>query len=219
VRVVLADDAVLLREGLARLLTEHQIEVTTVDNATVLIHEVRRTSPDAVIVDIRMPPTHTDEGLVAARQLRDEWPQLGVLVLSQYLESHYATALLGDTPAHIGYLLKDRVTHIGVLVDALNRVVAGECVIDPTIVSTLLHRPRRQSPLDALSQKEQDVLAAMAEGRSNAAISAHLHMGPKTVESHVRSILQKLDIPDEPAHNRRVVAVLRYLQASGSASD
>lgn len=216
-RVVLADDAVLLREGLARLLTENGVEVvSSTDDARVLDREVQRTSPDAVIVDIRMPPTHTDEGLVAARDLRAKWPNLGVLVLSQYLESHYATSLLGDTPAHIGYLLKDRITHVGVLVDALHRVVAGECVIDPTIVSTLLRRPRESDPLDALSQRERHVLAVMAEGRSNAAIAEHLHLSQKTVESHVHQILQKLDIHDLPADNRRVLAVLRYLQGGAA---
>jgi DNA-binding NarL/FixJ family response regulator len=213
-RVVLADDAVLLREGIARLLAENDIEVVaTADDAMVLLREVRRTSPDAVVVDIRMPPSYTDEGLVAARELRASWPHLGVLVLSQYLESHYATSLLGEAPAHVGYLLKERVTHVGVLVDALHRVVEGECVIDPTIVSTLLRRPREVGPLEALSDRERDVLAVMAEGRSNAAIAERLHLSEKTVESHVRQILQKLDIHDLPSDNRRVRAVLRYLQA------
>jgi len=214
-RVVIADDSLLLREGLARLLRDSDATfdvVGTADNATILAHEVSKTEPDAVIVDIRMPPSYTDEGLTAARILHAQRPRLGVLVLSQYLESYYATTLLNDAPEHVGYLLKDRISHIGVLVDALNRVVAGECVIDPTIVSTLLRRPREQGPLQRLSQREQDVLALMAEGRSNAGIAKHIGLSEKTVETYVRQIMQKLDLRDSPQDNRRVLAVLEYLR-------
>lgn len=213
-KVVIADDSLLLREGLARLLQEGGVDVVgTAANATLLHQTVREHAPDAVVIDIRMPPTHTDEGLVAAQQLHTEQPGLGVLVLSQYLESHYAMSLLGDAPAHVGYLLKDRVTRLGVLVDALERVTAGECVIDPTIVSTLLRRPRPLDPTRRLSERERDVLAVMAEGRSNAAIAERLVLSEKTVESHVRHIMLKLQLNDSPDDNRRVLAVLQYLRA------
>jgi len=214
-RVVIADDSLLLREGLARLLADSDAGVDvvgTADNATMLAREVDRSDPDAVIVDIRMPPTHTDEGLTAARTLHTERPSLGILVLSQYLESHYAVTLLTDAPEHVGYLLKDRFSHIGVLVDALNRVVAGECVIDPTIVSTLLRRPRDNGPLERLSEREREVLALMAEGRSNAGIAEHVGLSDKTVETYVRQIMQKLDLHNSPQDNRRVLAVLEYLR-------
>lgn len=217
-KVVIADDSLLLREGLARLLTDNGVDVVgTADNATVLMEEVARTAPDAVIVDIRMPPTQTDEGLRAARDLHAARPTLGVLVLSQYLESHYATGLLEEVPGHIGYLLKDRVSHLGVLLDALERVVAGECVVDPTIVSTVLRRPRGHGPLEALSAREREVLAIVAEGRTNAAIAQRLFLSEKTVEANVRTILQKLDVRESPADNRRVLAVLRYLSSDGQA--
>jgi DNA-binding NarL/FixJ family response regulator len=218
VRVVIADDSLLLRDGLARLLTGSGVDVVgTADNATVLLDEVVRTEPDAVIVDIRMPPTHTDEGLRAARDLHAGRPALGVLVLSQYLESHYATSLLEEVPGHIGYLLKDRVSHLGVLLDALERVIAGECVVDPTIVTAVLRRPRVPGPLERLSSREREVLAIMAEGRTNAAIARQLFLSEKTVEANVRSILQKLDVRESPADNRRVLAVLRYLSADHPA--
>jgi DNA-binding NarL/FixJ family response regulator len=218
VKVVIADDSLLLRDGLARLLTDSGVDVVgTADNATVLMDEVARTEPDAVIVDIRMPPTHTDEGLRAARDLHAGRPALGVLVLSQYLESHYATGLLEEVPGHIGYLLKDRVSHLGVLLDALERVIAGECVVDPTIVSTVLRRPRAPGPLETLSAREREVLAIMAEGRTNVAIAQRLFLSEKTVEANVRSILQKLDVRESPADNRRVLAVLRYLSSDRPA--
>ncbi|WP_456826475.1 LuxR C-terminal-related transcriptional regulator [Cellulomonas sp. P5_E12] len=217
-KVIIADDSLLLREGLAKLLTDSGVDVVgTADNATVLMHEVARTEPDAVIVDIRMPPTHTDEGLRAARDLHATRPELGVLVLSQYLESHYATSLLEEVPGHIGYLLKDRVSHLGVLLDALRRVVAGECVVDPTIVSTLLRRPRHPGPLETLSAREREVLAIMAEGRSNAAIADQLFLSEKTVEANVRTMLRKLDLHESAGDNRRVLAVLHYLRSDHPA--
>ncbi len=212
-RVVVADDSLLLREGLARLLRDSGVEVAgTADNATLLHQQVQAHEPDAVVVDIRMPPTHTDEGLAAARTLHAERPQMGILVLSQYLESEYAASLLTDAPEHLGYLLKDRVSRLGVLLDALERVVAGECVVDPTIVSTLLRRPRDAGPLDQLSERERTVLALIAEGRSNAAIAARVSLSEKTVESNIRQILQKLGIHESPDTNRRVLAVLQYLR-------
>lgn len=212
-RIAIADDAMIVREGLARLLAEVGFEVVaTVGDPPALVAAVQRETPDAVVLDIRMPPTHTDEGITLARALRAEHPRLGVLVLSQFLESHYASTLLEDAPEHTGYLLKDRVSEVGVLADALRRVVAGECVIDPTIVSRLLRRPRVSNDLDRLTARERDVLAMMAEGRSNSAIADQLVLGPRTVEAHVRQIMQKLDLPQSADDHRRVLAVLRYLQ-------
>ncbi|MFI6493694.1 LuxR C-terminal-related transcriptional regulator [Streptomyces sp. NPDC050564] len=172
------------------------------------------TAPDAVIVDIKMPPTYTDEGLVAAQRIRSMHPAMGVLVLSQYLEAHYAMRLLSNAPQHLGYLLKERVSDIVLLVDALHRVIEGECVIDPTIVTTLMRRPHDPSPLAGLTPRELEVLALMAEGRSNTAIAENLLMSPKTLEAHVRQILQKLNLHQSPNDHRRVLAVLKYLQAA-----
>jgi DNA-binding NarL/FixJ family response regulator len=221
-RVALADDTMIVREGLARLLAEAGCEVVATCatgpellRAVADAHDAGDPRVDAAVVDIRMPPTYTDEGLTTARELRRRHPGLGVLVLSQHLESHYATELLEGAPEGLGYLLKDRVADIAVLVDALHRVVEGECVVDPTIVTRLLRRPRGRSPLDALSEREQEVLAVMAEGRSNGAIASVLGMGPKTVETHVRQILIKLDLGPSPDDHRRVLAVLRFLQADG----
>lgn len=212
-RIAIADDAMIVREGLARLLSEAGCEVVaTVGDPTALVAATQHADPDAVVVDIRMPPTHTDEGIAVAHTLRAVRPRLGILVLSQFLESHYASTLLQDAPEHTGYLLKDRVSEVGVLVDALRRVVAGECVIDPTIVSRLLRRPRVTSDLDRLTGRERDVLAMMAEGRSNSAIAEQLMLGSRTVEAHVRQIMQKLDLPQSADDHRRVLAVLRYLQ-------
>ena len=217
-RVAIADDSMIVREGLALLLADagHEV-VATADSADGLLREVV-THPDldAVLVDIRMPPTHTDEGIAMARQLRERYPRLGVLVLSQYLESHYATSLLTDAPEHAGYLLKDRVSDVAVLVDALRRVVEGECVVDPTIVARLMRPRTTSSPLDRLTQREREVLALMAEGRSNAAIAQQLTMGDRTLEAHVRQIFQKLDLPPSADDHRRVLAVVRYLQTQSS---
>jgi DNA-binding NarL/FixJ family response regulator len=206
----------IVREGLARLLSDSVCEVVaTATGPDQLLAIVDATpSLDAVVLDVRMPPTHTTEGITLAHRLREKHPRLGVLVLSQYLESHYASLLLQDAPEHTGYLLKDRLTEVGVLVDALRRVSAGECVIDPTIISRLLRRPRTTKDLDRLTARERDVLAMMAEGRSNAAIAERLVLGPRTVEAHVRHILQKLDFPESREDHRRVLAVLRYLQQS-----
>ncbi|GAA5023500.1 response regulator transcription factor [Streptomyces siamensis] len=212
---MIADDSMLIRDGLARLLSEAGCEVVgTADNTATLMRELDSAAPDAVIVDIKMPPTYTDEGLVAARTLRSLDPGMGVLVLSQYLEAHYAMRLISEAPEHLGYLLKERVSDIALLVDALRRVVEGECVIDPTIVTTLMRRPRRPDVLSGLTARELQVLALMAEGRSNVAISGTLSMSPKTLEAHVRQILQKLNLHQSPDDHRRVLAVLKYLQAA-----
>jgi DNA-binding NarL/FixJ family response regulator len=212
-RVVIADDAVLIRSGLVVLLREAGIEpVGEAGDVVELMHLVRTTEPDAAIVDIRMPPSHTDEGIRAAAEIRREHPGVGVLVLSQYTESTYALRLVEQSPEGVGYLLKDRVTHGGVLADALRRVVSGECLVDPTIVTRLLARARQHNPLDQLTEREREVLALMAEGRSNGAICGVLHLSPKTVETHVSRVFSKLGLAEQPHGHRRVLAVLVYLR-------
>ena len=212
-KVVIADDAALLRQGLARLVEDAGFDVVAaVANADQLLREVAIQRPDAVIVDIKMPPTHTDEGLVAARTIRRDQPRTAILVLSQYLEPEWAMRLITEVPEGVGYLLKDRVSDVAVIVDALRRLAVGECVIDPTIVSTLLRKPRDRGPLDALSERERNVLALMAEGRSNTAIAERLAISPRTLEAHIRQVFQKLDIAESPDDHRRVLAVLRYLR-------
>jgi DNA-binding NarL/FixJ family response regulator len=210
---VVADDAMIVREGLARLLVDAGFEVVaTVGNAAALLRAVDEQRPDAVVVDIRMPPTQTDEGLTAAGAIRDSHPGTAVLVLSAHLETHYAMRLMADSPEHMGYLLKDRVTDMTVFADALRRLVDGECVVDPSIVARLMSRPREADPLRRLTGREREVLALMAEGRSNSAIAEQLFLGAKTVEAHVRQILQKLHLEQSPDDHRRVLAVLQYLQ-------
>ena len=169
--------------------------------------------PDVAIVDIKMPPTYTDEGLVAAEQIRACHPQVGVLVLSQYLESRYATRLLEHHPEAVGYLLKERVSDIAVLADAIRRIHEGECVLDPTIVARLIRRPRRRGPLDELTGREREVLALIAEGRSNQAIAGLLVLSPKTVEAHVGRVFAKLGLDESPDYHRRVLAVLAFLRS------
>jgi serine/threonine-protein kinase len=215
VRVVIAEDELLLRQGVARLLEDTGIEVVaTVETAEALLESVARTKPDVALVDVRMPPTQRDEGIVAAREIRATFPGTGVLVLSHYLESTYALRLLEDQPGRCGYLLKERVSDVAVLVDALGRIAEGECVIDPTIVRQLLRKPRDSGPLDTLTERERDVLAAMAEGYSNEAIAQRLYLAPKTVEANIHRVLQKLDIGGSPDSNRRVLAVLTYLRSA-----
>jgi DNA-binding NarL/FixJ family response regulator len=212
-RVVVADDSTLLREGLARLLADAGFDVVgKAENASELMRRVGSTRPDVAIIDIKMPPTHTDEGIAAAQEIRRDHPTIGVLVLSQYLESRYAMQLLEEAPERVGYLLKERVSNIAVLADALKRISEGECVIDPTIVSRLVHRRRAKGLLDELTKREREVLGLMAEGRSNGAICQTLFLSPKTVEANVRQIFQKLGLQQSPDNHRRVLAVLAYLR-------
>lgn len=212
-RVVVADDVMLTREGIVRLLTDAGIEVVAeAEDADELLRHVRSTNPDVALVDIRMPPTHTDEGIVAARTIRAEHPEIGVLVLSHYVEPSYAMRLIEDHPERIGYLLKDRVFDIAVVVDALRRIVDGETVIDPTIVSRLVGRRRREDPLAALTDREREVLGLIAEGMSNRAVAARLYITERTVEAHVTQIFQKLGLGESPDQHRRVLAVLEFLR-------
>jgi DNA-binding NarL/FixJ family response regulator len=212
-RVVIADDEVLLREGLERLLLEAGFEVVgKVGTAEELLRKVELARPDLAIVDIRMPPTNTDEGIVAAQKIRDAHPEVAVLVLSHHLESRYAMRLIEQHPGGAGYLLKQRVSNLGVLTDALGRLREGECVVDPTIVARLFKRARPARQLAELTAREREVLALMAEGRSNKAISARLFLSPKTVEAHVKHIFTKLELDESPDDHRRVLAVLAYLR-------
>lgn len=212
-RVVIAEDMALLRQGLARLLTDAGFEVAGgAGDADELLELVARSQPDAALIDIKMPPTHTDEGLRAAAAIRARYPKTAVLLLSSYLEARYAEALLTDHPAGSGYLLKDRVYDAAVLGDALRRVSTGECVIDPEIISQLLRRGRERNPLDTLTDRERQILSLMAQGYSNDAICNQLVISRRTVESHVSSVFAKLDIAESPDSSRRVLAVLAYLQ-------
>jgi DNA-binding NarL/FixJ family response regulator len=213
-RVVIADDAVLFREGLARVLQAAGIQVAAqVGDAEQLLVRVRADPPAAVVVDIRMPPTHTREGLDAAQRIRAEHPEVGVLVLSQYVEPHHAIQLLQDGASGVGYLLKDRVADVNEVIDAVRRVAAGGSVIDPEVVSQLVSRRRTHDPIQELSERERQVLALMAEGRSNQAIGERLFLSPKTVEAHVHSIFTRLDLHPAPDDHRRVLAVLAFLRA------
>jgi DNA-binding NarL/FixJ family response regulator len=212
-RVVIADDSLLLREGVSRLLAEAGFEVVgQAGNADELLHEVAESNPDVAIVDIRMPPTHTDEGLRVARELRSRYPTLGVLVLSQYVRPSYAFELLADDASGVGYLLKDRVSDLNELSDAVRRVGDGGSVLDPSVVAQLVGRRRPgDDPIDDLSEREREVLALMAEGRSNRAIAERLFITERTVEKHVKNILMKLRISATQDDHRRVLAVLAYL--------
>lgn len=213
-RVVVADDSLLTREGIVHLLTESGVDVVgQAESAEQLEDQVRRHIPDVAVVDIKMPPTHTDEGLVAAERIRAEQPAVGVLVLSQYVEAAYAMRLLETHPESVGYLLKDRLFAASVLVDAIRRVHEGESVVDPTIISNLLGKQRRAGPLDALSVREREVLALVAEGLSNKAIAARLFVTERTVEAHVTQIFLKLGLDEDPESHRRVLAVLTFLRA------
>ncbi|HWE65351.1 MAG TPA: response regulator transcription factor [Acidimicrobiales bacterium] len=213
-RVVIADDSVLLREGIARLLQDAGFDVVAqVADASALLKTMERQQPDIVVVDVRMPPTFTDEGLRAALVIRRQWPDVAVLVLSQYVEERYATELLAGSTRGVGYLLKDRVADIDEFIDALQRVAAGGTALDPEVVSQLLARSRRVDPLATLTAREQDVMRLMAEGRSNVAIAEALVVSSGAVEKHVSNIFLKLDLSPDDQDHRRVLAVLQFLES------
>jgi serine/threonine-protein kinase len=215
VRAVVADDTLLTREGVVALLTSGGVDVVgQAGDATTLMNHVRVYRPDVCVVDIRMPPTHTDEGIVAAAAIRSEFPDTGVLVLSQYIESAYALRLIQDQPEGIGYILKERIFSGDVLIDSLRRVAEAETVIDPTIVARLLHKRRTDDPVQALSEREHAVLALVAEGLTNQGISRRLFITDRTVEAHVRQIFTKLGLDESSESNRRVLAVLTYLRSA-----
>lgn len=213
-RVVIAEDLTLLRDGLARLLRAHDFDVVAeVGDPVALARALDEQAPtDVVIMDVRMPPTFTNEGLVAAIEARAKRPGLPVLVLSQYVEQLYARELMQDSTEGVGYLLKDRVSDVQMFVDAVRRVAAGGTVLDPKVVEALLSRHQRQAPLARLSAREREVMTLIAEGRSNAAIAATMFITGKAVDKHINSIFTKLDLPLDADDNRRVLAVLRYLQ-------
>jgi DNA-binding NarL/FixJ family response regulator len=213
-RVVIAEDSALLREGLVRLLEDRGYEVAAaVGDASSLLAAVAEHHPDVVVTDIRMPPAHTDEGLRAAAELRKHHPEIGVLVLSQYIETTYATALLAGNAGGVGYLLKDRVADAAEFAGALERVAAGGTALDPEVVTKLMRASRQTGGLGGLTPREREVLVLMAEGRSNAAIAAAMVISSGAVEKHVASIFGKLGLPSSEADNRRVLAVLQYLRA------
>jgi len=211
-RVVIAEDSVLLREGLQRLLADAGFDVVdTCGDAETFLRSVEAHRPDLVVVDVRMPPTFTDEGVRAALVVRSEHPETAVLVLSQYVEENYATELVAGRSRGVGYLLKDRVADVGDFVEALRRVAAGGTALDPEVVAQLLSRARRRDPLERLTPREAQVLGLMAEGRSNTAIAAALVVTEGAVEKHVSSIFSKLDLPPTDTDHRRVLAVLRWV--------
>ena len=212
-RIVIAEDSVLLRAGLTRILADAGEDiVATVGDADELLRVVRLHHPDLAIVDVRMPPTHTDDGLRAALQIRAELPDIGLLVLSQYVEAQYATELLGANTSAIGYLLKDRIADIGEFLGAVRRVAEGATVLDPEVVAQLLARSRQRDPLERLTAREREVLELMAEGRTNTAIARTLVVSDKAVEKHVGNIFTKLDLPPAADDHRRVLAVLQWVK-------
>ncbi len=215
-RVVVADDSTLLREGLVRLLEEAGLEVVgQAGDAEELLRKVRAHKPDVAVVDVRMPPTHTDEGLRAAREIRAELPEVSVLVLSQHVEVAYARELLAESAEGLGYLLKDRVADVDALTDAVRRVGEGGSALDPEVVSQMLGRRRNDDPLEQLTPREREVLGLMAEGRSNGAIAAELVVTERAVEKHVTGIFSKLELGSSSEDHRRVLAVLHFLDQPG----
>ena len=215
-RVVVAEDLALLRDGLTRILQAHDFDVVdSVDNAPSLVRALRRPDVDLAVVDVRMPPTQTGEGLVAAIEARRERPGFPVLVLSQYVETLYARELLASGEGAVGYLLKDRVADVARFIETVRQVAAGGTVLDPHVVSSMLTRAERQQPVQRLTEREREVLALMAEGRSNAAIAGQLFVSEKAIGKHTSSIFTKLDLPPAEDDNRRVLAVLAWLEGAG----
>lgn len=210
-RIVIAEDAAILRDGMTALLTMRGHEAVAVGDAEALFAKIHQQRPDVAVVDIRMPPSYTDEGLRAALRLRKEFPDLGVLLFSQHIEVRYATELLDGLSDRVGYLLKERVADIDDFIEALDRVAQGGTALDPEVVTQLLGASRRRESLNRLTHREREVLASMAEGRTNAAIAAALVVSERAVEKHVTTIFTKLDLPPSDADHRRVLAVLRYL--------
>jgi DNA-binding NarL/FixJ family response regulator len=214
VRIVIAEDSALLRDGLTRLLTDHgHVVVGAIDDAVGLMQLVEREDAQLVVLDVRMPPTHTDEGIRAALELRSQWPELPIVVLSQYVEENYASELLARDLGGVGYVLKDHVTDVAQFVQTVDRVAQGGTAVDPEVVSQLLARTRRQRPIAELTPREREVLGLMAEGRSNIAIAEELVITQRAVEKHVKNIFQKLRLTPADTDHRRVLAVLRYLEA------
>jgi len=214
VRIVIAEDSALLRDGLTRLLTDHgHVVVGAIDDAVGLIQLVEREDAELVVLDVRMPPTHTDEGIRAALELRSQWPELPIVVLSQYVEENYASELLAGDLGGVGYVLKDRVTDVAQFVQTVELVAQGGTAVDPEVVSQLLARTRRQRPIAERTPREREVLGLMAEGRSNIAIAEELVITQRAVEKHVKNIFQKLRLTPADTDHRRVLAVLRYLEA------
>lgn len=212
-RLVIAEDSTLLREGLIRLLAEEGHEVlAAVGDSTALLEQTGKHRPDLVLTDVRMPPTHTDEGLRAALEIRRRWPETGVLVLSQYVEKRYATELIATEGGRVGYLLKDRVMEVGEFLDALERVAAGGEAFDPDVVRALITRSTHADPLARLTARERDVLEKMAQGHSNPGIGQALSISRSAVEKHINAIFEKLNLTDSAAYSRRVLAIVRYLQ-------
>ncbi|MER6509685.1 response regulator transcription factor [Nonomuraea sp. NPDC001636] len=213
-RVILAEDSTLLREGLVRLLGEEGHEVpAAVSDGEALVAAVAEHAPDVVVVDVRMPPTHTDEGLRAALEIRRRWPRVKVLVLSQYVEKRYATELMSADVEGVGYLLKDRVAQVGDFLDALERVAAGGAAFDPEVVRQLLARTTQVDPLARLTAREREVLERMAQGMTNASIAGQLHVSQSAVEKHVNSLFDKLGLSQASGYSRRVLAVLHFLKS------
>lgn len=218
-RVAIADDAVLFREGLARVLAAANMEVVAqAGGPEEFYQQLRRAEPDIAIVDIKMPPTYTSEGIAVAQRIRERYPNTAVLVLSQYLEPQLAIRLLSHGSRSMGYVLKDSVTNIAEFLDAVRRLGRGEPVVDPAVVAQMLHRQRQRNPVDELSEREREVLALIAEGRSNSSISQKLFVSSKTVEAHVSRIFVKLGLEDTPDDHRRVLAVLAFLRAETTGS-
>ncbi len=213
-RIVIAEDSVLLQAGLVRLMSDsgHEV-VAAVGDAVALVDAVELHRPELAVVDVRMPPTHTDDGLRAALNIRERWPDVAILVLSQYVEEQYATELIAGESGSIGYLLKDRIADVTEFLDAVRRVGGGGTVLDPEVVAQILARSRRQDPIARLSPREREVLALMGEGRSNSAIAAALVVSDGAVEKHVSNIFTKLDLPIAANDHRRVLAVLRWLES------